>query len=107
MVRATASLRTSQGCGLFRVRLARTWSTTPQHVCWVRDMFLGLHKLLLMKHRYIRLALEPRCTDGLRIRKTLQDALQDMFGLVFAGTYIDVLSVDEPGSEAVIRVHAG
>lgn len=56
-------------------------------------------------HHYIRLAVEPRCTDVLRIRKSLQDALSDMFGLTFAGTYIDVLSVDELGSETVVRVH--
>lgn len=50
--------------------------------------------------------MEPRCTDVLRIRKSLQDALADMFGLTFASTYIDVLSVNEPGSETVLRVHS-
>ncbi|KAG9308712.1 hypothetical protein JVU11DRAFT_11670 [Chiua virens] len=55
-------------------------------------------------HHYIRLAMEPRCTDVLRIRKSIQDALTEMFGLTFASTYIDVLSVDELGSETVIRI---
>ncbi|KAG8215190.1 hypothetical protein J3R82DRAFT_8723 [Butyriboletus roseoflavus] len=55
-------------------------------------------------HYYIRLSMEPRCTDVLRIRKSLQDALADMFGLTFASTYVDVLSVNEPGSETVVRV---
>ena len=48
--------------------------------------------------------MQPRCTDGLLIRKSIQDALADMFGLTSAGTYVDVLFVDEPGSETVIRV---
>ena len=55
---------------------------------------------------YIRLAMQPHCADVLRIRKTLQDALADTFGLTSAGTYMDVLSVDEEGSETVVRTHA-
>lgn len=55
-------------------------------------------------HHYIRLAMEPRCTDALLIRKSFQDALSDMFGLTFASTYIDVLSVNELGTETVVRV---
>ncbi|KAH0833930.1 hypothetical protein J3R83DRAFT_11117 [Lanmaoa asiatica] len=60
---------------------------------------------LLPTHHYIRLSLEPRCTDVLLIRKSLQDALADTFGLTFASTYIDVLSVNELGSETVVRVN--
>lgn len=60
---------------------------------------------MLPTHHYIRLAMEPRCTDVLLIRKSLQHALTDMFGLTFASTYIDVLSVNELGSETVVRVN--
>ncbi|KAN0080131.1 hypothetical protein V8E55_009697 [Tylopilus felleus] len=56
-------------------------------------------------HHYIRLSMQPRCTDALLIRKSIQDALTDMFGLTFASTYIDVLSVNELGSESVVRVN--
>ncbi|KAF8550648.1 hypothetical protein OG21DRAFT_1513730 [Imleria badia] len=56
-------------------------------------------------HHYIRLSMQPRCTEVLLIRKSIQDALADMFGLTSAGTYIDVLFVNELGSESVVRVH--
>ncbi|KAF9228141.1 hypothetical protein BS17DRAFT_692784 [Gyrodon lividus] len=55
-------------------------------------------------HHYICLSMEPRCTDALLIRKSLQDALTDVFGLTFSSTYIDILSVNEQGSEVVVRV---
>lgn len=57
-------------------------------------------------HHYIRLAMEPRCTDVLLIRKALQDALSETVGITFAGTYVDVLYVNESGSETVVRVNA-
>jgi len=60
---------------------------------------------LPLAHHYICLAMEPRCTDVLLIRKSLQDALMGMFGLTFSSTYIDILSVNEQGSEVVIRVN--
>ena len=56
-------------------------------------------------HHYIRFSMQPRCTEVLLIRKSIQDALADMFGLTFAGTYIDVLFVNALGSESVVRVH--
>ncbi|KAF8415425.1 hypothetical protein L210DRAFT_3431587 [Boletus edulis BED1] len=56
-------------------------------------------------HHYIRLSVQPRCADPLLIRKSIQDALADMFGLTFASTYIDVLFVNERGSESVVRVN--
>jgi len=49
--------------------------------------------------------MQPRCTDVLLIRKSIQDALAEAFGLTFASTYIDVLSVSELGSESVVRVN--
>lgn len=59
---------------------------------------------MTLNHHYIRLAMQPRCTEALLIRKSLQDALTDMFGLTAASTYIDVLFVDEPGSQSVVRI---
>lgn len=56
-------------------------------------------------HHYIRLSMQPRCTDVLLIRKSIQDALAEMFGLTFASTYIDILFVSELGSESVVRVN--
>jgi len=56
-------------------------------------------------HHYIRLSMEPRCTDVLLIRKSLQNALTDMFGFTFSSTYIDILSVNEQGSEVVVRAN--
>ena len=49
--------------------------------------------------------MQPRCTEVLLMRKSIQDALTDMFGVTFASTYIDVLFVNELGSETVIRVN--
>jgi hypothetical protein len=49
--------------------------------------------------------MQPRCSDVLLIRKSIQDALTDMFGLTFASTYIDVLFVNGLGSETVVRVN--
>lgn len=54
--------------------------------------------------------------DVLTIRKALQDALSDTFGITSAGTYIDVLAVTrwntgvrvggrDPWGEVVLRVH--
>ncbi|KIK97328.1 hypothetical protein PAXRUDRAFT_825048 [Paxillus rubicundulus Ve08.2h10] len=56
-------------------------------------------------HHYIRLSMEPCCTDVLLMRKSLQDTLTDMFGLTFSSIYIDILSVNDQGSEVVIRVN--
>ena len=56
-------------------------------------------------HHYIRLSMQPRCTEVLLMRKSIQDALTDMFGVTFASTYIDVLFVNELGSETVVRVN--
>ncbi|KIJ61196.1 hypothetical protein HYDPIDRAFT_138023 [Hydnomerulius pinastri MD-312] len=56
-------------------------------------------------HHYICLGVEPCCTDALLIRKSLQDILTELFGLTVSSTYIDILSVNEQGSEIVIRVN--
>ena len=51
--------------------------------------------------------LNPPCSDALLIRRALQDALSQTFGLVSAGTYMDILWVEDEGKEAIIRVAEG
>lgn len=55
-------------------------------------------------NHYLRLAVTPPRADGLSVRKTLQDALLQSFGLTSANTYIDVLWLAEDGAEVVVRV---
>ncbi|PCH43159.1 hypothetical protein WOLCODRAFT_164278 [Wolfiporia cocos MD-104 SS10] len=55
-------------------------------------------------YHYIRLSVSPPCADVLTLRKTMQDALLQTFGLLSANTYIDVLSLAEDGSEVVVRI---
>ncbi|KAH7911132.1 hypothetical protein BJ138DRAFT_1151359 [Hygrophoropsis aurantiaca] len=52
---------------------------------------------------YICFALAPSCCDALTIRKALQDSLTQMFG-VTSSTYIDILSINEDGTQVVVRV---
>ncbi|KAI6101749.1 hypothetical protein EDD16DRAFT_1648190 [Pisolithus croceorrhizus] len=77
-------------------------------------------------HHYLRLLLSLSAgtadcevdvdVDVLTIRKALQDALSDMFGITSAGTYIDILAVTkwstgvrvggrDPWGEVILRVH--
>ena len=58
-------------------------------------------------HRYIRVKLSPPSPDALLVRRALQDALSQTFGLVSAGTYMDILWVEDEGKEAIIRVAEG
>lgn len=46
----------------------------------------------------------PPCSDALTLRKSIQDALGQSFGMVYSNTYVDVLWVAEDGSELVIRI---
>ncbi|EMD30906.1 hypothetical protein CERSUDRAFT_100878 [Gelatoporia subvermispora B] len=55
-------------------------------------------------NHYIRFSVSPPNTDALTLRKALQDALSQTFGLVAANTYIDILWVAEDGTEVVLRV---
>ncbi|KAI6134343.1 hypothetical protein EV401DRAFT_2064091 [Pisolithus croceorrhizus] len=77
-------------------------------------------------HHYLRLLLSLSAgtadcdvdvdVDVLTIRKALQDALSDTFGITSAGTYIDILAVAkwntgvriggrDPWGEVILRVH--
>ncbi|KAI6148125.1 hypothetical protein BKA82DRAFT_1007348 [Pisolithus tinctorius] len=82
---------------------------------------------LSANHHYLRLSItlpvrtadsEPdEDVDVLTIRKALQDALGDSFGITSAGTYIDVLAVTkwstggvrvggrDPWGEVIVRAH--
>ncbi|TEB33885.1 hypothetical protein FA13DRAFT_1730155 [Coprinellus micaceus] len=55
------------------------------------------------KH-YIRLTVRP-AADALTIRKSLSNTLNETFGTTAASVNIDVLWVEEDGSEAVVRMH--
>ena len=55
-------------------------------------------------YSYLRFALSPSCNDALTIRKLLQDALLQSFGLTSANTQVDILWVAENGTETVLRV---
>ncbi|OCH92559.1 hypothetical protein OBBRIDRAFT_726545 [Obba rivulosa] len=55
-------------------------------------------------HHYIRFSISPPSADALSLRKALQDALAQAFGLVAANTYVDVLWLADDGAEAVVRV---
>ncbi|KAI0369327.1 hypothetical protein BV20DRAFT_968209 [Pilatotrama ljubarskyi] len=55
-------------------------------------------------HRYVRFAVAPPCTDALTLRKTIQDALGQSFGLVSSHTYVDVLWIADAGNALVVRI---
>ncbi len=59
----------------------------------------------MSSHHYIRFAANPPCTDALTLRKTIQDALLQSFGLTSANTYVDVLWVADDGTEVVARLN--
>jgi hypothetical protein len=65
-------------------------------------------------YHYIRFAIAPPLTpdgggssssssDGLQIRRALQDALAQSFGAARSHTYLDVLWVASSGDECVVR----
>ena len=55
-------------------------------------------------YRYIRFSVSPPSTDALLLRKLIQDALGQSFGLVSSHTYLDILSLSEDGTTLVIRI---
>ncbi|KAF8064337.1 hypothetical protein FPV67DRAFT_1504574 [Lyophyllum atratum] len=57
-------------------------------------------------YHYIRIAIVPADheRDPLRIRKTLQDALTQTFGMTSSALYIDILHIVEDGGQCIIRV---
>ncbi|RDX47654.1 hypothetical protein OH76DRAFT_1405715 [Lentinus brumalis] len=59
---------------------------------------------LTSDYHYIRFSVSPASTDILTIRKSIQDALGQSFGLVSSHTYVDVLWIANDGSEVVVRI---
>ncbi|KAI0772421.1 hypothetical protein BD413DRAFT_691913 [Trametes elegans] len=59
---------------------------------------------LSSSHRYIRFSISPPCADALTLRKTIQDALGQSFGIVSSHTYVDILWTADDGTEVVVRI---
>ncbi len=59
---------------------------------------------LAPRHRYIRFSVTPPCTESLTIRKVIQDALNQSFGLLSSHTYIDILWLAGDGGAVVLRI---
>jgi type III secretory pathway component EscT len=59
------------------------------------------------EYHYIRLAISPSNNDALTLRKTLQDALTQTFGVTASSTYIDIFWVADGGEQFVVRVGNG
>ncbi|KAF9559025.1 hypothetical protein CPC08DRAFT_709156, partial [Agrocybe pediades] len=55
-------------------------------------------------NQYIRFSVNSAVSDVLTLRKMVSDALTQQFGMTFASTHLDVLWLDENGSEFVIRI---
>ncbi|TFK71229.1 hypothetical protein BDN72DRAFT_837985 [Pluteus cervinus] len=56
------------------------------------------------QYHYLRLSLSPPTQDIFRIRKVLETALTQSFGITAAGTQLDVLWLADTGEEVIIRV---
>jgi len=56
------------------------------------------------EYRYIRFSVQPGVNDPLSLRKLLESAMAQSFGLSRAGTYMDVFWIAQDGSGAIIRV---
>lgn len=57
-------------------------------------------------YHYVRFTATPSCTDAVTVRKSIQDALGQTFGTLYANTYVDILWIADDGSETVVRVAA-
>lgn len=55
-------------------------------------------------YHYIRLSITPPCADVFTARKTMQDALDQAFGLVSSHTYLDILWFADGGDALVLRI---
>ena len=70
----------------------------------VATIVTSMPRRLSPAHHYIRFGVSPACTDLLIIRKTIQDALGQTFGLVSSHTYLDILWLAQDGTALVIRI---
>ncbi|KAI8990375.1 hypothetical protein BD414DRAFT_514167 [Trametes punicea] len=55
-------------------------------------------------YRYIRFSVSPPSADALTLRKCMQDALAQSFGLVSSHTYVDILWLSDDGKSLVVRI---
>lgn len=55
-------------------------------------------------YRYIRFSINPAISEPLTLRKLLENAMLQSFGVSRAATYMDVLWISTDGRAAVIRV---
>ncbi|KAF5381525.1 hypothetical protein D9757_008129 [Collybiopsis confluens] len=60
--------------------------------------------MLNSNYHYLRLSLEPKEQEQLRIRYTIQQALLETFGITAGSIYLDILWVAQDGSDVVIRI---
>ncbi|KAH9966383.1 hypothetical protein BGW80DRAFT_1178295 [Lactifluus volemus] len=58
---------------------------------------------LVQTHHYIRFSISPPSADSLLIRRALQEALAQSFGVALSHTYLDVLWVADSGTECIVR----
>ncbi|KAA1474112.1 hypothetical protein DENSPDRAFT_823808 [Dentipellis sp. KUC8613] len=54
-------------------------------------------------YHYIRFTLSPPCSSPLLIRRAIQEALSQAFGITSSSTYVDILYVADNGNDAVVR----
>ncbi len=71
---------------------------------WSNQAFLVLKRLTM--YHYIHLKISPPSLDVLNLRKIIANALSQMFGLLAEGTYLDILSLAEDGTECILRVRS-
>lgn len=82
----------------------RTTKISKRKIAWTHLLEEMSPNILQPSYHYIRFSIVPPCRDESSLRKTLQDALLQSFGVVTAGTYIDILWIAEDGAETVLRV---
>ncbi|KAF8621320.1 hypothetical protein AX15_007858 [Amanita polypyramis BW_CC] len=58
-------------------------------------------------YRYIRLSVVPPMQDALTLRKAVQDGLGQLFGITSSSVYVDILWINDDGSQFVLRVNEG
>ncbi|KAG7087769.1 hypothetical protein E1B28_013710 [Marasmius oreades] len=63
----------------------------------------------MSRYHYILLSLYPPFPPNseLKIRQSIQEALIQSFGVALGSTYVDIISIKDDGSEAVLRADVG
>ncbi|KAL1741378.1 hypothetical protein HDZ31DRAFT_45573 [Schizophyllum fasciatum] len=58
-------------------------------------------------NHYCKFSVSPPCSDALSLRRAVEDALGQTFGVTSARIAVDILWVAEDGDEAVMRISTG